>query len=183
MNWTISAVGSILWGNSLGRHVMAFICVCGVRYASASAAAGCPRCGARNIVRQQVQNAVVPPRPQPKSGKKKQVKPLAIDGESVKNAVCLAVQSHIARIGLPDKEVLESGSPVNTVMQHIADSCSPAELARLRNEAFKLQQSLGALVELEFTEKAKERRTKNRRKPAQVRTVVSGGLPGMGHRA
>ncbi|BDB63334.1 hypothetical protein RDE2_51280 (plasmid) [Rhodococcus sp. RDE2] len=133
-------------------------------------------------MRQQVQNAVVPPRPRSKPGKKKQVKPLAIGGESVKNAVHLAVQSHIARIGLPDREVLESGSPVSTVMQHIADSCSPAELARLRNEALELQQSLSALIELEFTEQAKERRTKNRRKPTQVRTVVGGGLPGMGHR-
>lgn len=188
---------SIHWALRIGLG-MACICLCGQRYQSDRQAVGCGRCAERKAARRpggkaarrRSKNASTSQRrPPPTKPGRKSPAPLDIRRLSAHEAVCAAVTSYIKRIGLPDKDVLAAGSPVSAALDHIVASCGKrTDLARLYSEAatFGNQRpsitALEVLVHREFEKRIQVRSARNRRNPAIIRTVVGGGLPGLGRR-
>lgn len=172
---------------------MAFICLCGQRYESQRQSVGCVRCAERAAARR---TKAATPRQRPPAASsagagraKKTGRQLRLDGLPLDQALKQAVGRHINRVGVPARDVLAAGSPVAAVSEAITQSCSSADLRRFWSEAADMARAAGKrggdslawAIEEEFHRQIANR--SRTRKRTQVRSVVSGGLPGMGRRA
>lgn len=167
---------------------MAFICLCGQRYASQQHSVGCPRCVERAAARRA--KTFGPPSPPRVPGRpSKPKRKINLAGLPLNETVNRAVKQHINRVGVPAPDVLASGSPVTAVEETITTSCASSDLDRLRSEAARLARNarqpasspLRWAIEIEFRRQIKSIRTRERMRP-WFRSV-SGGLPGSGRRA